>query len=405
MDTPVKCRQRQLNKKQQKKGINMFKDIVEFGFPTNIVFGAGALKRVPGALSAQKAVRPMVITDASFVSTEAFQQAADVFKQADMGFEVFSEISSEIDAAAACFKEKGCDSIIGLGGGSALDAAKALAVVAANTGKAADFDASAGGGKKIRGPLPPLIAVPTTSGTGSEVGRCSVISSAGNGIKFMVCHPLMMPGLAVLDPDLTVGLPPFLTAATGMDAFSHCLESLVSPVFHPMCDAIAVKGIQLVACYLETAFQHPRNIEARGYMQLASMMGAVAFQKDLGATHSIAHALSAVCNMHHGLANAICLAPVMTYNMDTSATQYAQVASLFGVDTRGLTDAAAAQKAVTCVTDIVSKLGLPETLSRAGVEESRLPELASLAYKDPCHQSNPRPCSEADLLAILRQAY
>jgi len=388
----------------------MFNDIAEFGFPTNILFGSGALGRVPDFLSEQKSVRPLIVTDAGFISTAAFKQAVDVFTDAGVMFQLFSHISpnpmdTEIEAAAVCFKDNLCDSIIGLGGGSAMDAAKALAVLAVNQGRVADFDASNKGKKMIQGPLPVLICIPTTSGTGSEVGRCAVISSAQDSRKFMVCHPLMMPDLAALDPDLTVGLPAFLTAATGMDAFSHCLESLVSPVFHPMCDAIALQGIELVVKYLETACIHPENIEARGYMQLASMMGAVAFQKDLGATHSIAHALSAVCGMHHGLANAICLAPVMRYNLETSRKQYAKVAAIFGVDTGEMTDMEASEKAVGFVEDLVKRVGLPEKLSLAGVTESQLDELAATAFLDPCHKTNPRLCSETDFLTIIRQAY
>jgi 4-hydroxybutyrate dehydrogenase len=390
--------------------MNMFNDIAEFGFPTSILFGSGALKRVAHFLTERKSFMPLIVTDAGLISTAAFEQAVDVFTKAGIVFQIFSHISpnpmdTEIEAAATYFEDKQCDSIIGLGGGSAMDAAKALAVLVVNQGRMADFDASIKGKKMIQGPLPALICIPTTSGTGSEVGRCAVISSAQNSRKFMVCHPLMMPDLAVLDPDLTVGLPGFLTAATGMDAFSHCLESLVSPVFHPMCDAIALQGIELVVKYLETACNHPKNLEARGYMQLASMMGAVAFQKDLGATHAIAHALSAVCGMHHGLANAICMAPVMRYNLETSQKKYAKMAAIFGVDTDEMTDMEASEKAVDCVTDLVKRVGLPEKLSRAGVDESQLDALAETAFLDPCHQTNPLPCTKADLLAIIKQAY
>ncbi len=390
--------------------MNMFNDIAEFGFPTSILFGSGALKRVAHFLSEKKAAMPLIVTDTGLISTAAFKQAAGVFTETGVVFHVFSHISSnptdkEIEAAAAFFEDKQCDSIIGLGGGSAMDAAKALAVLVVNQGRVADFDSSNKRKKMIKGPLPVLICIPTTSGTGSEVGRCAVISSAQDSRKFMVCHPLMMPDLALLDPNLTVGLPAFLTAATGMDAFSHCLESLVSPVFHPMCDAIALQGIELVIKYLETACIHPENIEARGYMQLASMMGAVAFQKDLGATHSIAHALSAVCGMHHGLANALCMVPVMRYNLETSQKQYAKVAAIFGIDTRKMTDMEASEKAIRCVTAFVKNVGLPGKLARAGVNESQLDALAATAFLDPCHQTNPQPCTKADLLAIIKQAY
>jgi alcohol dehydrogenase class IV len=171
-----------------------------------------------------------------------------------------------------------------------------------------------------------------------------------------------------------------------------------------LCDAIALKGIELISLYLERAFNNPVDIEARGYMQLASMMGAVAFQKDLGATHSIAHALSAVCNTHHGLANAICMVPVMIFNKETSAKQYSQVAKTFGINTFSMTDLEASDKAIECVGELAERLKLPSKLREVGVKESLLIEISQIAYLDPCHKTNPRPCSEDDLLGILKEA-
>ncbi len=364
---------------------------------------------MPSHLSELIIKKPLIVTDRGFVSTNAFKHAEKILRSHRIDYRTFSEVSSnpldeDIEKAITFYKNEECDGLIGLGGGSSMDAAKALSVMVANEGKVADFDVATGGNKNIKGPLPPLIAVPTTSGTGSEVGRCAVISSKKDGRKFMVCHPLMMPDLALLDPELTMELPPFLTAATGMDAFSHCLESLVSPVFHPLCDAIALKGIELISRYLERAFNNPMDIEARGYMQLASMMGAVAFQKDLGATHSIAHALSAVCSIHHGLANAICMVPVMIFNKESSAKQYSQVAKTFGIKTFSMTDLEASDKAIECVGELVERLKLPIKLREVGVKESLLTEISQKAYLDPCHKTNPRPCSENDLLGILEEA-
>lgn len=387
----------------------MFDEIVNFSFPTTTIFGSGALRQLPSHLSELIIKKPLIVTDRGFVSTNAFKQAEKILRTDRIDYRTFSEVSSnpldeDIKKAIKFYKNEECDGLIGLGGGSSMDAAKALSVMVANEGKVADFDAATGGNKNIKGPLPPLIAVPTTSGTGSEVGRCAVISSKKDGRKFMVCHPLMMPDLALLDPELTMELPPFLTAATGMDAFSHCLESLVSPVFHPLCDAIALKGIELISRYLERAFNNPMDIEARGYMQLASMMGAVAFQKDLGATHSIAHALSAVCNTHHGLANAICMVPVMIFNKESSAKQYSQVVKTFGINTFSMTDLEASDRAIECVGALVERLKLPSKLREVGVKESLLTEISQKAYLDACHKTNPRPCSENDLLGILKEA-
>lgn len=387
----------------------MFNDIANFSFPTTTMFGSGALRKLPWYLSELKIRKPLIVTDNGFISTNSFKHTEKVLNTDRINYRIFSEVSpnpldQDIEKGVSFYKNEGCDGLIGLGGGSSMDAAKALSAMVTNEGTVADFDAATGGNMNIKGPLPPLIAIPTTSGTGSEVGRCAVISSKEDGRKFMVCHPLMMPDLAILDPDLTLELPPLLTAATGMDAFSHCLESLVSPVFHPLCDAIAVKGIELISQYLECAFNNPMDIEARGYMQLASMMGAVAFQKDLGATHSVAHALSAVCHIHHGLANAICMVPVMKFNLETSTKQYSQVAKAFGINTFSITALEASEKAIEYVRGLIERLKLPLKLRDVGVNESHLTELSQKAFLDPCHKTNPRSCSENDLFKILKEA-
>ena len=222
-----------------------------------------------------------------------------------------------------------CDGVIGLGGGSAIDVAKAVVVMARHEGALADLEAQAGGMDRMTGPYDPIIAVPTTAGTGSEVGRSSVITSHQLGRKIIIFSPWLMPKRAILDPELTVSLPPFLTAATGMDAFTHCLESLTCPTFHPLCDAIAIHGLELVIRYLERATRDGNDIEARGNMQVAAAMGAIAFQKDLGATHSLAHPLSTAFGLHHGLANALCLPAVMRFNLEAAVPHYARLARLF----------------------------------------------------------------------------
>jgi alcohol dehydrogenase class IV len=190
-----------------------------------------------------------------------------------------------------------------------------------------------------------------------------------------------------------------------MDALTHCVEALTAPVFHPMCDAIALKGIEFVAAYLESAVTTPNDMTARGHMLLAAMMGAVSFQKDLGAAHSLSHALSAVCGVPHGLANAICLVPVMRYNLVVSSREYAAVARCFKINTAGLAEAEAAEKAVAAVADLNKKIGIPSSLQKAGVREDQLETVAETAFADPCHQTNPKPCTRSDLLAILKQAF
>jgi alcohol dehydrogenase class IV len=386
----------------------MIKDIVRFSFPTEISFGLGAIGQLSENIKEVGINKPLIVTDPGLTQTKVLQNVQNVLQNAGVAYGVFSDVhpnplDEDISKALDVYCSEGCDGVIGLGGGSALDAGKVVRVMAVNDGRVNDYDCTTGGNLKIKGPLPPMIAIPTTAGTGSEVGRCSVITSVALGLKFMVCHPLMMPALALLDPELTVGLPDFLTAATGMDALAHCVESLTAPVFHPMCDAIAIKGIELVAQCLEKAVKTPTDLEARAYMQLAAMMGAVAFQKDLGAAHSLSHALSAVCHVQHGLANAIFLVPVMKFNREIASYEYSKVADCFGINTLGLSDLEAADKAIEAVADLIKNIGLPVTLSEVGVKESHLNELAKKAFLDPCHRTNPRPCTENDLFALYKE--
>ncbi len=387
----------------------MFEKIVRFTFPTEISYGPGAVGQLAENLKEIGIHKPMVVTDPGLIKTNVFSKVQSMLKNSGATHAVFGEVhpnplDEDIGKALETYRAEGCDGLIGLGGGSAMDAAKAVGVLAVNNGSVNDYDCTTGGNQKIKGPLPPLIAIPTTSGTGSEVGRCSVITSVEQRRKFMVCHPLMMPSLALLDPELTLELPAFLTAATGMDALTHCIESLTAPVFHPMCDAIAAKGIELVALYLARAVKTPTDLEARAYMQLASMMGAVSFQKDLGAVHSLSHALSAVCHVQHGLANAICLIPVMKYNKEVAARHYSRVAGCFGINTFGLSDLEAADRVIEAVADLLKIIGIPTTLSAVGVKESHLRELTQKAFLDPCHRTNLRPCTEKDLLTLYKRA-
>ena len=388
----------------------MMDPVTRFSFPTTISFGPGAIQQLPEILQEFEIHKPLLVTDPVLKATDVYGTASVVLRDSRTPFAVFANVRpnppvEDVESALEVYRSNDCDGVVGLGGGSTLDAAKVLRVLVANQGPLARYDIQTGGNSQIRGPLPPMIAIPTTAGTGSEVGRCSVITDPAKGKKFLVCHPLMMPAIAILDPELTVGLPPMLTATTGMDAFVHCLESLTAPIFHPMCDAIAEKGIELVAQHLERAVKHPDDIEARGYMMIAAMMGAVAFQKDLGVAHSLSHALSAVCGLPHGLANAICLVPTMKFNRQVSASHYARVARCFGIDTFHLSDLDAADKAIGAVVDLVRRIGIPKSLAELGVKKEQFPELVAKAFADPCHQTNPRPCSEEDLLLLYQQAY
>ena len=386
----------------------MNSSISRFSFPTTIYFGVGAIYELPRYLVDVGIKKPLLVTDPGMIETDVFPKIEGILNDSGVEFGLFSQVNpnpldSDIQKAVDVYKEQGCDGLIGLGGGSALDATKMVQVIAALGGKVNDYDISTGGNQNIKGPLPPMVAIPTTSGTGSEVGSCSVITSVALGRKFLVCSPLLIPSIALLDPELTMGMPPGLTAGTGMDAFTHCVEALSVKDFHPMCDAIALKGIEFVAKYLELAVKEPDNIEARGYMQLAAMMGAVSFQKDLGAAHSLSHSLSAVSHVPHGLANAICLVPVMNFNKESCLEEYAKVAACFGINTFGLSSSDAAEKAIEAVEDLKKRIGIPEKLSDVGVKEEDLEELTEKAFLDGCHQSNPRPCTRENLMELYRK--
>jgi len=387
----------------------MTQNISKFSFPNTIYFGAGTIDNLPEYIQEAGVKKPLLVTDPGMMNTDVFPKVTAILKAAGIDHGVFSDVNSnpldsDISKAVDVFKEVNCDGVIGLGGGSALDAAKVVQVIAAHGGRVNDYDNSTGGNQNIKGPLPPMIAIPTTAGTGSEVGSCSVITSVEKGRKFMVCSPLLIPAIALLDPELTVSLPASLTAGTGMDAFTHCVEALAVKDFHPMCDAIALRGIEYVAQHLETAVKEPGNIEARGYMMLAAMMGAVAFQKDLGAAHSLSHSLSAVCHVPHGLANAICIVPVMKFNKEICLEEYARVAACFGINTFGMPDEEAADKAIEAVAGLNKKIGIPEKLSQVGVNQDHLEELTEKAFLDGCHGSNPRECTSDDLMELYKQA-
>ena len=388
----------------------MFEQITTFSFPTRIVFGVGAVRQVPACLKENGVRRPLVVTDPGLRAAPPFQSVESALRDGGIQYEVFAgvhpnPIEEDVVEAAQAYRGAGCDSVIGVGGGSAIDVAKATVILARQEGTLADFEAQAGGMERLTGPYDPIIAIPTTAGTGSEVGRSSVITSPKLRRKIIIFSPWLMPKRAILDPELTVSLPPFLTAATGMDAFTHCLESLTCPVYHPLCDAIAIHGLELVIRYLERATRDGRDIEARGNMLVAASMGAIAFQKDLGATHSLAHPLSTEFGVHHGLANALCLPAVMKFNLDAAAPHYARLARLYGDNTPGEADNRLAAKAVEMVEGMIERLGIKRGLRNHGVPRESLEGLSKSAFADSCHKTNIRPCTQDDLLRLYEESW
>ncbi|MGZ3446998.1 MAG: iron-containing alcohol dehydrogenase, partial [Myxococcaceae bacterium] len=309
----------------------------------------------------------------------------------------------DVFAGLEAYRTGGCDGIIALGGGSPLDAAKLVQLLTSHAPPLSQYDDATGGDRFVVHPLPPLIAIPTTAGTGSEVSRSGVAFLQDTQRKTVIFAPALLPRVAICDPELTYGLPPRATAATGLDAFTHCLEAYLSNGFHPLADAVAIDGIRRVARSLPVVMQEPTHLHARLDMMIAAMEGAMSFQKGLGNAHALAHALTPIAGLHHGLANAVVLPSVMAFNRDAVRARLARVAIAMGEPTGALEDVLAGV-AIDRVRRLVADVGLPTRLSQAGVKEQDLPRVAELAFRDASHQGNPRPTTEADLLDIARAA-
>jgi len=383
--------------------------ISEMSFPTRIVFGAGAVAEVPRQLERLGVKRPLVVTDRGVVSSGIAARLGAVLDLARVPHALFDGVDANptgatIDRALAAWRGSGCDGIVGLGGGSPIDAAKAVRLMATHPPPIARYDDAQDGWRHVTADLPPMVAIPTTAGTGSEVGRSFVVTLEETGRKTVVFAPPLMPSVAVCDPELTYGLPPHLTAATGMDALTHNLEALASKGFHPLADALARKGLEICGRHLLRAVRNGRDEEARSQMMVAAITGACAFQKGLGAAHALAHALGAVAGVHHGLANAVVLPEVMAFNLPAAPEALAEAAVALG-EMPGAGPEALARRAVERVRALARDAGIPPRLRDVGVREEQLPGLAAKAFEDACHRTNPRPCQAADLEALLRAAF
>ncbi len=381
--------------------------LTSFSFPTRTLYGAGAIRELPENLGRLGVRRPLVVTDAGVAGTDAFRLLSAALGEGGRGrdWHVYSgvhpnPVEGDSRQAAKEFVEKGCDGVIALGGGSPLDAGKAARLLVKKPDL--DFGAFYTTAADWSG-LAPLVAIPTTAGTGSEVGRSSVLTLDATHRKAVIFHPELLAKLVILDPELTVGLPPKLTAATGADALVHCIESYTCPTFHPMCDGIALEGIRLIAEALPRAYRNGADLDARGRMLVAAAMGAVAFQKDLGAVHSMAHPLSTICGMHHGLANALCLIAVMNFNARRVPGIYRRVGLACGLDLVKCTDGEADCQTVGFLMSFLAGIGLSSKLREHGVTQAHLESLVAQAVEDPCHKTNPVPVTAADFRALYQE--
>ena len=376
----------------------------KWNFPTEIFFSAGEIKQLPQHCQSLGITKPLIVTDSALAQLPAFSQWISSLSEADIPYHVFSEVKpnptgENISKGKACYLQEACDGVIAIGGGSGLDAGKAIALMVGQTLDLFAFEDVGDNWTRVKEEgVAPCIAIPTTAGTGSEVGRASVILDESDATKKIIFHPRMLPQLVVADPQLTQGLPAGLTAATGIDAFVHSFEAFCAPGFHPMADGIAVEGMRLIWQWLRVAVNEPDNLEARSQMLVASSMGATAFQKGLGAVHALAHPLGAIYDAHHGLLNAILLPYVIAANRSAIEEKVMYLCRCFAMKNGSF------EQFHQAVLDWRQELNIPNSLSDIGIDDQRAGDIAAMAVKDPSAGGNPLAFAAEDYEKILRAA-
>lgn len=375
-----------------------------WSYPTEIRFGPGRIAELPKACASAGMAAPLLVTDPGLKDLPMVRDALAALAAAGLRAALFADVqpnplARNVADGVAAYRRGGHDGVIGFGGGSAIDAAKAVALMVGQTRPIGDFEDVGDNWLRVNAAgIAPSVAVPTTSGTGSEVGRASVIADAPGGRKRIVFHPRMMPRIVIADPLLTVGLPRGLTAATGMDALTHCLEAFFAPSFHPIADGVALGGMRLAAQWLPRACADGGDVAARAHMMVAASMGAAAFQKGLGAVHSVSHAVGALYGTHHGLTNAIVLPYVLVHNADVLSEKARTAAQVMGLAKPGF------DSLLKAILKLRKNTRIPNALAEIGVDEARAGEIGKLAYEDPTRPGNPKPVTAAELQAIFRAA-
>ena len=359
-----------------------------WSYPTAVKFGAGRISELADHCKAVGLKKPLLVTDKALATLPITAQALDILDAAGLGRAVFSDVDpnpneGNMEAGLAVYRAGGHDGVVCFGGGSALDLGKMIALMAGQTVSVWDLeDVDDWWTRADASKIAPIIAVPTTAGTGSEVGRAGVLTNSKTHKKKIIFHPKLLPAVTICDPELTVGMPRFITAGTGMDAFAHCLEAYSSPFYHPMSQGIALEGMRLVLENLPKVYSNPQDMEARAQMMSAAAMGAVAFQKGLGAIHSLSHPVGAVYGTHHGTTNAVVMPMVLEFNRAAIEDRIVRAAAYLGID-GGFSGFHA------MVMDLRAQLNIPESLSAMGVEYARLDELTDMALEDPSCGGNP----------------
>ena len=371
-----------------------------WNYPTPIRFGAGRIKEIADACQAVGISNPLLVTDKGLRDLPITQSTLDLLEAAGLGRAIFSDVDmnpsgENVDAGLVVYREGGHDGVVAFGGGSALDLGKALAFMSRQTRPLWDFeDIGDWWTRADPAGIDPIVAVPTTAGTGSEVGRASVLTNAQTHEKKIIFHPKILPSVVICDPELTVGMPPMITAGTGMDAFAHCLEAFCSPHYHPMSQGIALEGMRLVNEYLPRAYEDGADMEARAHMMSAAAMGATAFQKGLGAIHALSHPIGAVFNTHHGTTNAVVMQPVLMFNRGAVETRLTQAANYLGI-TGGFEGFHAR------VGELNRLFGIPANLTDLGVINPDLDALTMSALADPSTDGNPIVMNAINTRALL----
>lgn len=390
----------------------MSSDIHTYNFPTKIRFGPGSCHELTAELSRLGIQRPLLVTDQDIAQLPWFANIESTL--AEIPSVTFSgvwgnPVVSQVMAGLISYQQHAADGIIAVGGGAPMDVAKAIALMAYHPGHLFDYE-DGNSTRPIDQLIPPIIAIPTTAGTGSEVGRSAVISDDDTHAKKIVFDPQLLPKVVLADPELLLGLPAKITAATGMDALTHLIEAFLAKGTNPLCDGIALEGIYLVSNYLQDcvtfaqqqaageAIDQTVHLRARAGMLNASMMGAIAFQKGLGVTHSCAHALSTICDTHHGLANGVMLPAAMRFNLATEPDKFLRMARVVKPD------AQSGQDFIDWIIDLSESIGIPPSLKALGVSPETVEKLVSIAIDDVCHPLNPRPVTRGDFYAIYQDA-